>query len=362
LQPILTLNSRGHILLKVLRDHFMLTNTCMRMEIQTMHKAVIRMLAAKKIEYDKLRSALVPRSDRNEAGFIFDSRAVASSWYGLDVMRHILPLLEPRATQSVLCGDLLGDAQRLIFEILNESMVLSKSFVFQHADLLFCVYLNNLSEAALRRIHQQLAAFPAYLGHIPTTFSSRAKTYLSTSLANAFLKHGKLIVMGHEDDRSEQDNVNLLNYPFEEFGYAVLSVQSTYFDIFLSFKIERPVFEGYEIDSEMSLNSISDEVLPLKDFAVVLEQAKHDYLFTDKLGKLQKAGLANLDRDRIASLIKSKVAANYIYNMMYLTDHDVMKFNLMIEMEREDGGYPTRLMAALEYIPANKTLRVITLY
>lgn len=139
-------------------------------------------------------------------------------------------------------------------------------------------------------------------------------------------------------------------------------MQSDYFGVFLSFKIERPLYKGFEGDSEMALNAISDQVHPLIDFTVVLEEAKHGYLRADKLGKLQKARLADLDRHQLASLIKSKVAANYIYNMVYLPPHDVMKFNLMLEVEREDGGYPTRLTAALEYIPKDKVLRVITLH
>ena len=39
-----------------------------------------------------------------------------------------------------------------------------------------------------------------------------------------------------------------------------------------------------------------------------------------------------------------------------------MKFNLMLEVERDEGGYPTRMTAALEYFPKDKVLRVITLH
>lgn len=218
-QPILTLNSRSHVGLEILRDHFKLTTARLRAEIQGMHQSTIQVLAGKGIEYNKLRSALVPTSDRSEAGFIFDSTAVPSSWYGRQIVREVLPLLEPRTTQSVLCGDLLGRDQLLIFEIIRESMVLARSFVFRHATLLFCVYLNNLADTALQRLHQKLAAFPPYLGYIPATFGSRAKIYLSTTLANAFLKNGNRVIMGHEDDRSNEENVNVLSYPFEEFGY-----------------------------------------------------------------------------------------------------------------------------------------------
>lgn len=60
-------------------------------------------------------------------------------------------------------------------------------------------------------------------------------------------------------------------------------------------------------------------------------------------------------------MIQSQLSANYIYNLTYLEDHDVIKFNLMLEVAREDG-YPTRLTAVLEYLPSSRTLRVITLH
>ena len=53
---------------------------------------------------------------------------------------------------------------------------------------------------------------------------------------------------------------------------------------------------------------------------------------------------------------------SYIYNLCYLPKHDVIKLNVMLEIPRADGGYPTRILAALEYQPDKKNLRVITLH
>ena len=81
-----------------------------------------------------------------------------------------------------------------------------------------------------------------------------------------------------------------------------------------------------------------------------------------KGGKLSKAGILDFEKGRLAGLIKSKIAASYIYNLAYLHEHNVIKFNLMIEVGRYDGGYPTRLTVSLEYKAEEKTLRVITLH
>jgi hypothetical protein len=361
MQPIHTINSRSHVMLEVLRDRFGLAGERMKREIQLMHAELIRVLAAKNIDYASLRSGLVPTTNRQEAVFIFDSQATGSNLYGPDVFNRLLPLLDLRTTHSILVGDLLGDDQRLIFEILNESMVLARSFTFKHATLLYGVYINNLSDAALQRLHQGLEPFEAYVGYIPTTFMSRAKIYISTSMAGFLLKKGKTLIMAHECDRPNIEDINITLYDLERHGYKVASLQSDYFSIFLKYKIERPVFKGDETDIELSLNAISGNVQPLGKFNVILDEAKHGYLINEKLGKLQVAGLASADRRQIEAVIQAKVSESYVYHLVYLDQHDVTKFNIMLELDRSDG-YPTRMVASLEYMPEQKTLRVITLH
>lgn len=363
MQAIHTLDARGHIMLECMRDHFRIAAPQMRREILELHGEMVDILSLKGINYADLRSGLVPNADKHEAAFIFDSTKIESCVYGSEVMAEVLPLLDPRTTHSVLVGDLLGDddEQETIFHILDESMILARSFTFKHSSLLYGVYINNLTDAALAKLHERLSDFNAYLGYIPTSFACRAKTYLSLCMAGLFLKKNNKIILPHEGDRSNRENVNITIYPLGDFGHEVISLQEHYFGIFLSYKIERPVFGSFAVDSEMALNAISDEIADLSEFKVLLEEAKHGYLINEKLGKLAKAGLADADRDHVASLIQSKVAASYIYNLVYLAEHRVAKFNLMIEVTRTDG-HPARMTVALEYIPAGKILRVITLY
>jgi len=357
-----TLNARGHILLEVMRDHFGLTPDQVRREIQSIHGATTDILANKGVDYTCLRPGLTPVLKRREAAFIFDSSTIESSWYGLEVMRQLLPLLEPESTQSMLCGDLLGDDQEFIYQVLAESLKLSRSFSFRHGSLLYAVYLNNMSDGTLLHIHECLKGFYPYVGYIPADFSTRAKTYLSTCLVNVFLKNRRNIIVGHEDDRPNDENVNMPGYPFEEFGYRVLSLQESYFGILLSYKIERPVYSGFEVDSEMALNAISDNILDIKGFHVEIDPRKHGYLLSEKGGKLRKAQLAELDRDALSETIREKLASNYIYNMAFLEEYDVRKFSLMLEVENQDGGEPTRLAAGFEYLPQQQVLRLITLH
>jgi hypothetical protein len=361
-ETIYTLNVRDNIMLPMIRDDFQLSSLVLHREIRRLHHETVQILKAKGINYADLRSGLTPSADKNEAGFIFDSSLAESSGYGREAMNHVLPLLNPRSTHSVLHGDLLGEDQRLIYEILYESMTLSRSFTFKHSTLLFCIYINNLSHAALARLHEGLNSYVPYVGYIPATYASRAKTYLSTTIGGAFLKSGSRVLLGHEDDRPNEENINLSPYPFERYGYDVLSIQSTNYSLFLNFKIERPVYDPQEDDASFSINAMSDAIISLHDCNVLLEDAKYEYLMTEKLGKLTKAGLAIISRDELIAMIKSKIISNYIYNLTYMAEHNVMKFNIMLEVPHAGRGYPTKLTAAFEYIPKEKLVRVITLH
>ena len=360
-QPIFTLDARDNVMLEVVRDGLKLSTSEIGKEIVSLHLATQKILASKGIPYLELRSGLVPSTDHNEAAFMFD-RGHMQSNYGFEVAHAILPILDKRTTQSVLCGDLICNDLSYIPRIMKESLVPARAFDFKDSNALYCVYINNLTDGAIQDLHSRLVNFPAYIGYVPTTFATEMKTFLSTMLVHAFLKHKSKVIMGHEDDRSIEENVNMAGYPFTQFGYEILSLPSMYFDIFLGYKIERAVYPGFAVDTEMALSAISNKVIPLRDCVVFLEEAKHGYLLAKKLGSLQKAEIDDLERTDLEELIKSKIALSYIYNLNYSEKYDVAKFNLMLEVPRSSGGYPTRLLVSLEYIPQEKILRVLTLY
>lgn len=359
MRQIFTIDSRDNFFLDVMREMLNLSDGDMRAEIEAMHAELVRILAGKGLPYQKFKYALVPQSDRHEAGFIFDSRAVDSTWYGAAVARLYLPLLDKRVPQSVMHGDLLGADQDFIFRVLEKFMVRTRSFTFEHGSSLYCVYINNLSETALANLHRGLSQSRAYLGLIPATFQSLAKSYLSTTVGTAFVKIGDRVVMTNPDD--DEEDVNILGYSFEEFGYRILSVPSMYFGPFLSYKIESGMSSAFPEDVRMSVNALHPDVTPLGEFAIEIDEAKFGYVQENKLDKLRTAGVERVTREELQALIAEKVAANYIYNLTLLPEHDVVKFNMMVELPRTDGGYAARLVASLEYMPEPKLFRLITL-
>lgn len=180
-------------------------------------------------------------------------------------------------------------------------------------------------------------------------------------LVNLCTKSGQKIIQGHEDDRDDADNVNLSGLPFEDFGYECISVGSDLAGVLLSYKIERPVIDGFETDVDLSINAVNANVSRLDEFEVQVADAKLDYIKKAKSGSMRHAGLGDVTTEELQRIVKGKLRSNYIYNMSYLAEHKVTKFSIIIEVV-DAGGEPFRLMAALEYLPNDKVLRMLTFY
>jgi hypothetical protein len=298
------------------------------------------------------------RFNRREVALVFDSAQIENTWYGLPVHVATIPLFEKASFQSVLSGDLLGENrhQARIRSELERAITRANSFEYHHSTQFYVLYVNNLSKAMVDKFHAELHHFRPYIGYIDCTYSSFMKTYLSSALSTEFIKAGPCILQKHEDDLDEDANRNTIGYPFEDFGYVVKSIPSTMFDILLSFKIERPIFPGFESDTEFSLNAVSAKPSRLDGFDVVIEPAKLQYLIENKAGSLKKAGLLNLEATRLEEIIREKLQLNYIYNLCQDDQHGVVTFNILVEQQA------CRLLVALEYMPEDRQLRLITMY
>jgi hypothetical protein len=364
IKTVHTLNARDHVLLEVMRDHFKLGPSEIFHEIREMRNEVERQLARKGINYEALRSALVPDRKRSEFAFVFDSTRIESCSYGHEIFRHLIPLLDPKANNSILMGDYLDvpGMEDLVFHAFRESVRLVRVVDFAHPSQFYMVYLNNLTDTMVERINNGLLQFSAYVGAADLTYSCRLKLLLSTMLVNLGIKHGKIIIQGHEDDCAQAEDVNMCGFPFEDSGYVCRSVQDYLAGVLLSYKIERPVAPGFEVDTEFALNTLGIFPRRLDEFQVIVEEAKLDYVKRNKSASAERAGITAMSCEELAQLIKSKISASYIYNLGASTDGSVAKFNVMLEHSSSGSRTPTRLLASLEYQPERKRLRLITLF
>ena len=81
-----------------------------------------------------------------------------------------------------------------------------------------------------------------------------------------------------------------------------------------------------------------------------------------RCGKLKKAGLADLTKAELEAIIRKKLRMSYLYNLEWVDEptHQLSKFNIMLEFPRQNG-HPERTVVALEYKPAERVLRLVTI-
>ena len=357
-----TLNARGNVVLPVLREHFSWTDARTFREIQRFHRGLLDILDAKGIDYNQLRTALTPQPTKREVAFLFDEERCDNEVIpGVECADALFKLLDTDTTHSILGGDLIDDKDEIARKLLSEAAVVARDLNVSHPCFCYVLYVNNLSRNAVKTIHHGLKAHKAYLGYVPCTYASLAKTFISMSLTNLAIKHKNYVILGHEDDRPNSEDYNLHLHDYTALGLNLKSIQSSYFDTFLAYKIERMFLEESDDDLEIALRAMSEEAAPLADFNLLIEEAKFEYLQTVKLGKLRRADIAELTKAELGEAIRKKLRSNYLYELEWVAEptHQLSKFNVVLEFPRADG-YPERLLVALEYKPAEKVLRLIT--
>lgn len=358
-ETIFTIDAREHVFLEVMTDVSSLNSTEVYEEIQMMFSRLITILNEKEVKYENLKNALIPQVKRKEIGLVFDTTLIESSFYGYQVFEKIIPFLDTRSTNSILCGDLLVEEKfrELIRELFFENINTHININYLHHGLFYIVYINNLSDEQFSRIHEGLISFIGYVGYFDLTYSSTLKSILSFGLVRAFLKNKKIIINATEDS----EDVNMTSYPFEKFGYKVIGVDYVLYGVFLSYKIEREVFYGNERDTIFSLNAISNNVFDIYEFDLEIEEKKLDYLLREKADNMNRAGLFIFSKSKFEAILRDRLNRNYIYNLSYRSEFDLLKFNIIVEILMDDNR-PMKLLVSLEYKFIEKKLRVITMF
>jgi len=362
---IFTLNARGNLFLTLCRDEFGVKPDRMFEQIQGAFAETVAILARKNINYKNLKSALVPSTSRREIALVFDSGCVDGTWYGRRIFERILPLLSKESNHCILAGDYVGphEHRRSLYDVFAESVQPVRNIKFGHPEQFFIVYINNLSDGMFDRLSRDLEPYDAFVGYADATHACAFSIFLSTMLPQVCLKHRDVVIMGHEDDRSNNEDVNMTGFPFEENGFTIRSLRSIDHGLFLEYKIQRPVFEGFDDrDSEFSINAIHPRPLPLDQMSIRVDQKKHHYLTTQKADSLKRIGLLDKDAEALKSMIADRIHSNYIYNMTYDKAHNTSRFDIIFDVPSGSSANPVRLLVALEYMPDTNELRVITLY
>ncbi|MDB5091013.1 MAG: hypothetical protein JWR09_5007 [Mucilaginibacter sp.] len=356
---IFTIEARDNVYLESMAGHLKLDNDDIYNAIEYMHAGLLKELKKVNIDYFELKNALTPQKQKREIAFVFDSEKTGSTIYGAKILNKIIPLLDKQTCNSVLVGDLIGDSKysTIIRKAFFEFIEQEKDISYISHDLFFIVYLNNLSDLAFQSIREGLKNYAPYVGYFDLTFSSVFKHFLSSILVRGFVKNKNQIIA--PDEETGKYNPTMFN--FEKYGFQCNAIESLYYDIFLSYKIERPISLSEE-DIRFSLNAVSTTVLTLSDFKLVIEEPKLQYLMTEKKDNFERAGLANMSIDELQDQIKSKLNTNYIFNLCFLPEYGTIKFNIMLETIHQASNKPMKLIVALEYVAKDKILRLITMF
>jgi len=364
-RTIHTLEARGNILLEIVKDRSGASDSAMRRLIWRAAEELTQMLTQRGVNYAELKSALVPQIEKAEIALLFDRASIDSAAYGWQVHACVVPLLSPTGTHSVLHGDLGTEAASDDWVQTALQIHLQRSgnpFQLIASNQIFCVYLNNVSAHLRRTLHDNLKGYRPYIGYADTTYGSQFKAYLSQTLVPAYLKHGLIILQRHPDDEPPPLGENILGYRFENADLICRSVGDSYYGVFLSYKIERPVLPGDETDTHFSANVISDAPADPASYELEIGEAKFDYLKDAKTGTLRRLGVLGSPKAGLEQLINAKLRSNYIYSLAYSDEFAVAKFNVVLELGPLDGGEPVRTLAAFELLPATRRIRLITLF
>lgn len=358
MSPILTVNARGGMGLTAARSYFKMTPAQFRSYIGSHHVTLRAELASHGVSYDALGPALVPSTTRHEIALLFNIDLVGSGFYGYAAAKRLIPLLGRGSTLSVLGGD-IGLAPAATREMAAVSGLVGSDVSDWGQEFIFCLYLNNLSDAQRGALHASFCTSPGYLGYVPTTYRSWFRTIAGAMLPTLFVKHKGKVLVDHGADDPWVSNVNEIGFPFEKSGYEVVSVNSQLFSPLLSYKIQSEVLPHHQEDVLVSLNAISNETISLDQFEVLLPEAKYGYLRSRKGEILKIAGLGGHSREELSSVIRAELDNDYIYRLQDNVDGTV-QFSIVLELPRE-GTHPIRVAVGLKYFPALRTLSLVTL-
>lgn len=355
---ILTVNARADLGLLSARSAYQMRTDQFGRFIRAHHAVLEEELASAGVIYGELGPALVPSTKRHEMALLFNVDLVDDPGYGEAITRMFLPLLGKEATLSVMVGDIL------LAPAATRELALYSGFVGGPSldwgqQYIYCVYLNNLAEVQREALHQELCAYPSYLGYVPTTYGSDFRDLAGSVLGTSFIKNKRRIIVDHGGDEPMVSNSNETGLPFEEHGFKIVSVNNILFGPLLSYKIQTELIPHYREDVLVSLNALSDTPLPLEGFEILIPEAKFGYLTTAKGKILKIAGIHAHSREELASVLRNHLEHDYIYRLQHNQDETV-QFTLILELPRDDA-HPVKVAVGLKYFPEKQALSLVTL-
>lgn len=260
---IYTFDNKNFLLYPVMKSYFELDDFAIYNIIQNEFKKLQSQLNLKNIIYKELKGALIPNQDKNkrEICFIIDTTILNKSNYGYYIFKKLIPLLDKDSTYSILYGDYVdflykynNESQIILENALNEVIERCHQSNYQYSNQYFLIYFNRLTKAQHQKIVDGLLDFSWFTGFADISHMSMFKTYISNILISLCIKNKRKVIMSHSFEYANEENINECGFPFENNGFKVLSINSDFYQSFLSYKIESVLPDKEDIS--FSLNAL----------------------------------------------------------------------------------------------------------
>lgn len=367
-KKIYTFNAKDYLLFPVMKNAFALSEEEVYHTISDEFDVLKKRLALKKIPYEKLKGALVPNQDKDrfETCFIMDTNQIESDNYGYYIFEKLIPLLDKKSTYSILCGDYIdilndADSQLILRGAMDEVICRCNDSGYRHSGQYYLIYFNRLTGNQRWEMVEGLMKYPWFTGFADVTCQSAFKSYISSILCNTCIKNQKKIIVPHLADYSDEENVNLRGYPFEENGFSLISINEDSFGTFLNYKIESEVPDKEDVG--FSFNALFPKFDSFDKIQLDVKEEKWDNYLTDKEkgkgGILEKLGYQMADKEKFLKEIYKKICSNYIYNLTK-NEYGNLIFDVCVELSTING-HMRRTTIALEYFPDTSRMQIVTI-
>lgn len=368
LRSIHCVDTTSYVLLHALEELFDLQPSSLGSFIWDAHREVVQNLRLEGVDYRQLNAALVPKPDRLEVAFLFDStRAPESSLYGYSFAEVWIPLLRrlgPEKTTYSL-GDVLVLPNEMMWDVLDQRLIGRPDFPRTHTNMYYALYVSSMTSHQLVEVHTALLqSLEAYLGYVDCSTWNPLK--LGLSLPQVGLRIGNTILTAAD----EEGQANLPGYPFEESGYRVVGVKEYLYEILLSHRMDNGVPGWAAEDSSMALTALTGKREPLATTGVIVNESRLDYLKAKHQHSLQLAKLSEVTAEVLAETIREKFKTGLIFNLrsvpgarngVPVPDLDAFMYSVQVEF-RTVAGAVNRFQAGLKYRSATHTSELVTFY
>lgn len=194
------------------------------------------------------------------------------------------------------------------------------------------------------------------------SFSSAIKTKIASTVSTRFIKSKSHLIICDPHATNIIDEIPSTVSDYRELGFQSVFIHQIYFYIFLSYKIEREILVGIEKDTKFSLNMLTSDFVDLSECEIEISPEKIEYFRKAKGDNFERAGLINHSSIELGTLITKRIANNYMYNLTFIQEHDILKFDLLMEFKRNDKEQLMKMVLGMEYQPKEKKLRLITMF